>query len=137
MKTLLLQFSVKLNDEQIRKRDTEAKLKRKLYADKKTGAKQSNTTTGDTVLVKQPQKKKLTPTFNPTPGKVLRKNDIFQTNTGYICWSRNHESTPWYDTTTRIICSRAEATRGFQRLCVNKCSKYIIRGIIIPFKCLC
>ena len=47
MKTLLPQFSVKLNDEQIRKRDTEAKLKRKLYADKKTGAKQSKTTTGD------------------------------------------------------------------------------------------
>ena len=73
MKTLLPQFSVKLNDEQIRKRDTEAKLKRKLYADKKTGAKQSKTTTGDTVLVKQPKKNKLTPPFNPTHGKVLRK----------------------------------------------------------------
>ena len=141
---------MKLNDEQIRKRDTEAKLKRKLYADKKTGAKQSKTTTGDNVLVKQPKKNKLTPPFNPTPGKVLKKKGsmvtvrhkdrngyqgrfAFQTNTGYIGWSRNNESASGYDSTTRIISSRAKATRTIQRFCLNKCSKCIKRVIIIPF----
>lgn len=39
MKTLLLQFSAKRNDKQIRKRDTDAKLKHKLYSDKKNRPK--------------------------------------------------------------------------------------------------
>ena len=73
MKTLLPQFSVKRNDEHVRKRDTEAKLKRKLYSDKKMGAKQSVTKPGDTVLVKQPKKNKLTSPFNPKPGTVLER----------------------------------------------------------------
>ena len=68
MKTLLPQFS-----EHVTKRDSEAKLKRKLYSDKKMGAKQSVTKPGDTVLVKQPKKSKLTPPFNPKPGTVLER----------------------------------------------------------------
>lgn len=72
VKTLLPQFSVKRKDKQIRKRDVDAKLKRKLYSDKRTGAKQSNAKPGDTVLVKQPKKNKLTPPFNPNPGTVVK-----------------------------------------------------------------
>lgn len=36
-------------------------------------AKQSVTKPGDTVLVKQPKKNKLTPPFNPKPGTVLER----------------------------------------------------------------
>ena len=61
MKTLLSQFSVKRSDKSIRKRDTKVKQKRKLYSDRKTGAKRSKVKTGDAVLVNQPKKNKLTP----------------------------------------------------------------------------
>lgn len=40
MKTPLPQFSVKYNDRSIRKKDTDAKEKRKEYADKKNNKKQ-------------------------------------------------------------------------------------------------
>ena len=60
MKTLLPQFSVKRPDKRIRKRDAKVKLKRKLYSDKEFGAKQSKSKPGDSVLVKQPKKNKLT-----------------------------------------------------------------------------
>lgn len=73
MKTLLPQFSVKYNDRSIRKKDTDAKQKRKEYADKKTGAKRSKIRIGDPVLVKQPKLNKLTPPFNPKPGVILEK----------------------------------------------------------------
>ncbi|MCG8094404.1 MAG: DDE-type integrase/transposase/recombinase [Candidatus Thiodiazotropha endolucinida] len=73
MKTLLPQFSVKRNDRSIRKRDTDAKQKRKQYADKKTGARRSKIRIGDSVLVKQPKLNKLTPPFNPQPGVIIEK----------------------------------------------------------------
>ena len=46
MKTLLPHFSVKRNDEHVRKRVTEAKLKRKLYSDKKMGANSQSQSQG-------------------------------------------------------------------------------------------
>ena len=73
VKTLLPQFSVKQKDKQIRSRDRKSKLKRKVYADQKTGTKQSETRLGDAVLVKQPKKNKLTPHFNPNPGTIFQK----------------------------------------------------------------
>ncbi|MCG8046730.1 MAG: RNase H-like domain-containing protein [Candidatus Thiodiazotropha endolucinida] len=73
VKTFLPQFSVKRSDKQIRNRDRNTKLKRKVYADRRTGAKQSTTKPGDTVLVKQPKKNKLTPPFHPNPGTIIQK----------------------------------------------------------------
>ena len=73
MNTLLPQFSVKRPDKRIRQRDAKVKLKRKLYSDKKFGAKQSKSKPGDSVLVKQPKKNKLTPPFNPNPGIITQK----------------------------------------------------------------
>ena len=73
MKTKLPQFSVPLNDDNIRKRDTEAKQKNKRYADNRRNAKTSGLKPGDSVLVKQPIKHKLDTPFNPTPGKVVSR----------------------------------------------------------------
>ena len=73
MKTLLPQFSVKHPDKRIRQRDLKVKLKGKLYSDKKFGAKQSKSKPGDSVLVKQPKKNKLTPPFYPNPGIITQK----------------------------------------------------------------
>ena len=55
------------------------KMKRKLYSDKKPGAKSSQAKTGDTVLVKQPKQNKLTPPFNPKPGTVIEKKGSMAT----------------------------------------------------------
>ena len=91
MKTLLPQFS-----EHVRKRDSEAKLKRKLYSDKKMGAKQSVTKPGDTVLVKQPKKSKLTPPFNPKPGTVLeRKRSMVTVQHGDRTVTRDASHLKW------------------------------------------
>lgn len=83
MKTPLPQFSVKYNDRSIRKKDTDAKEKRKEYADKKkqqkTGAKRSKIRIGDPVLVKQPKLNTLTPPFNPKPGVILEKKGSMAT----------------------------------------------------------
>ena len=85
MKTLLPQFSVKRSDKSIRKRNTKVKQKRKQYADRKTGAKRSTVKTGDAVLVKQPNKNKLTPPFNPNPGVILDKKDSSDKTTLDTC----------------------------------------------------
>ena len=73
MKTLLPQFSVQRPDKRIRQRDAKVKLKRKLYSDKKFGAKQSKSKPGDSVLVKQTKKNKVTLLFNPNPGIITQK----------------------------------------------------------------
>ena len=48
-------------------RDAEQKSKIKVYADLKLGAKPSDIKPGDTVLVRQPKKNKLSTPFNPEP----------------------------------------------------------------------
>ena len=73
MKTQLPQVSVKRPDKCIRQRDAKVKLKRKLYSNKKFGAKQSKSKPGDSVFVKQPKKDKLTPQFNQKPGIITQK----------------------------------------------------------------
>ena len=57
----------------IAERDAEQKSKIKAYADSKLGTKPSNNKPGDTVLVRQPKKDKLSTLFNPEPLVVKKK----------------------------------------------------------------
>ena len=60
--------------EMIAERDAVRKLKEKEYADKRRRATPSNIMVGDQVLVKQLHREnKLTPTFDPTPYEVIRR----------------------------------------------------------------
>ena len=54
---------MRLIQKQISEGDAKTKAKSKSYADKRRGAKQSNLTVGDQVLVRQPKRNKLTPSF--------------------------------------------------------------------------
>ena len=54
-----------VEDQEVRDRDNEAKEKGKLYADEKRCARESDVKEGDTVLLRQERKNKLTPTFRP------------------------------------------------------------------------
>ena len=63
-----------VEDQEVRDRDNEAKEKGKLYADEKRCARESDVKEGDTVLLGQERKNKLTPTFRPEPYRVLDKS---------------------------------------------------------------
>ena len=63
-----------MDDQEVRDRDNETKEKGKLYADEKRCARKSDVTEGDTVLLRQERKNKLTPTFRPEPYRVLDKS---------------------------------------------------------------
>ena len=54
-----------VDDQEVRDRDSEAKEKRKLYADEKRCARESDVKESDSVLLRQDRKNKLTPTFRP------------------------------------------------------------------------
>lgn len=69
-------------------RDTEQKSKIKAYADLKLGVKPSDVKPGDTVLVRQPKKNKLSTPFNPEPlvvgekkGSMVTASDGFKSMT--------------------------------------------------------
>lgn len=60
-------------DQELCDRDTEQKAKSKIYADMRRGARQSEVTVGDTVLLRQDKADKFTTTFNATPHKIISK----------------------------------------------------------------
>ena len=66
-------FSNWTEDQELRDYDNELKEKGKMYIDKKRGAKESDLRTDDTVLAKQKQENKLTPTFAAQPYRVTEK----------------------------------------------------------------
>jgi len=76
---------------QVRDRDAEQKGKSKLYADERRGAKYSEVTVGDQVLLRQEKQNKLTTPFNPTPHTVVRKdgNSVVVQNPSGATYSRN------------------------------------------------
>ena len=53
--------------------DKNAKLKMKVYADKRRNAKRSMLRTGDTVLVQQDKQNKFTTPFDPKPYEIIEK----------------------------------------------------------------
>ena len=53
--------------------DKNAKLKMKVYADKRRNAKRSKLRTGDTVLVQQDKQNKFTTPFDPKPYEIIEK----------------------------------------------------------------
>ena len=59
--------------EEVKKRDSTAKAKMKVYADSKSSAKSSEISVGDTVLVRQRKKNKLTMKFDPSPYQVTKR----------------------------------------------------------------
>ena len=63
-----------VDDQELRDKENEAKEKGKLYADEKRFARESDVKEGGTVLFRQDQKNKLTPTFRPEPCRVLNKS---------------------------------------------------------------
>ena len=78
-------------DQEVRDRDSEAKEKGKLYADEKRHARESDVKEGDTVLLKQEQRNKLTPTFRPKPFCVLEKtgNSVVVESPDGVQYKRN------------------------------------------------
>ena len=72
-RTKLPEFAKKYNDENIRRKDKEAKDKMKGYADRKRYVKYSNLKVGDLVLVRQRRIKKIDTPYNPTPYKITMK----------------------------------------------------------------
>ena len=63
-----------VDDQEVCDRDSEAKEKGKLYADEKRCARKSDVKEGDTVLLRQEWKHKLTQTCRPEPYCVLDKS---------------------------------------------------------------
>ena len=78
-------------DQEVQDRDGEAKEKGKLYADEKRQACESDMKEGYTVLLKQQQQNKLTPTFSPEPFRVLEKtgNSVVVESPEGIQYKRN------------------------------------------------
>ena len=71
-------------------RDAEQKSKIKAYADSKLGTKPSNIKPGDTVLVRQPKKNKLSTPFNPEPLVVEeKKGSMVTASDGFKSITRN------------------------------------------------
>ena len=64
---------VKSNDKTLRERDKLKKRKMKMRSDKRKNAKKSDLKLGDTVLVKQPKRDKLTTPFNHKPYEITNK----------------------------------------------------------------
>ena len=71
-KTTLPALKPQIDDRYVRERDVQYKAKFKRYADQKRHAKPANFKPGDKVLVKQKKNNKLTPSFCPTPGTVVK-----------------------------------------------------------------
>ena len=71
-------------------RDAEQKAKIKAYADSKLGTKPSDIKPGDTVLVRQPKKNKLSTPFNPEPFVVqAKKGSMVTASDGFKSITRN------------------------------------------------
>ena len=66
-------------DNNVRKRNAEAKDIMKCYADKRLHAEAKPIDVGDTVLVKQPRLNKLSTPFNPTPLVVMERKGTMVT----------------------------------------------------------
>ena len=75
MKTKLpdVRRSHKVNED-VSDREWENKIKGKMYADDRRGAKPNPVQVGDKVLVKTQKVNKLTPNFDPCPRKVVDRN---------------------------------------------------------------
>ena len=71
LNTKLPKLNEKTIDTNVMKSDKINKEKMKSYADRKNNAKPSQLKVGDTVLVKQEKKDKLTTPFNPKPMKIV------------------------------------------------------------------
>ena len=80
-----------VDDQKVQDRDKEAKERGKLYADEKRGPRESDDKEGDRVLLKQEQTNKFTPTFRPTPFRVLEKtgNSVVVDSTEGVQYKRN------------------------------------------------
>ena len=71
-------------------RDAEQKSKIKVYADSKLGTKPSDIKPGDTVLVRQPKKNKLSTPFDPEPLVVEeKKGSMVTASDGFKSITRN------------------------------------------------
>ena len=73
IKTKIPEMCVKSNDKTLRERDKLKKRKMKMRSDKRKNAKKSDLKLGDTVLVKQPKRDKLTTPFNHKPYEITNK----------------------------------------------------------------
>ena len=78
-------------DQEVRDRDAEQKMRAKLYADNRRGAKYSDVNVGDTVLIQQERENKLTTPFSPVPHKVVSKtgNSLIAESPEGVRYQRN------------------------------------------------
>ena len=78
-------------DQEVRDCDAECKTVAKLYADERRGARYSDVSVGDQVLVQQDKQTKMTTPFNPTPHEVTAKkgNSLIVQSPDGASYSRN------------------------------------------------
>ena len=67
IRTCIPEVTCMKDDSIVRARDSEMKAKQKQYADERNHAKSSEICVGDTVLIRQKKRNKLTPAYNPEP----------------------------------------------------------------------
>ena len=60
-------------DDEVRDRDTERKMRGKLFADKHRGAQESDISVGDKILIEQKRENKLSTPYQPMPYEVVSK----------------------------------------------------------------
>ena len=89
-------------DREVHDRDAEQKGLSRQYADSRRGARYTDVSEGDTVLLRQEKTNKFSTNFNPTPHTVLQKNGnslVVQSPDG-ATYSRNSSHVKRYMTTT-------------------------------------
>src|SRR5664279_966221 len=93
----------------LRIQDDKAKHKMKMYADMRNNAKPSDLLIGDTVLVKQRKKDKLSSYFDPTPYRIIdKKGSMVTAARGDHSITRNSSFYKRINPTTKTIATRKD-----------------------------
>ena len=87
----LSNYDIQVYDQDVRDRDYESKSASKAYIDNRRGAQYSDVNVGDSVLVQQDKRDKLTTKFNPTPHVIVSKqgNSVITQSPDGAQYSRN------------------------------------------------
>lgn len=105
-------------DQEVCDRDSEQKAKSKVYADTTRGARHSEVSVGDTVLVRQDKTDKLTTTFNATPHKIISKtgNKVVVQSPAGAQYARNTTFVKKYERLRQDTHTEQEETSGAESI---------------------
>ncbi|KXJ18278.1 Uncharacterized protein K02A2.6 [Exaiptasia diaphana] len=89
-----------VRDDEFKDKDSEMKMKAKLYADKRRNAEESELVPGDAVLMRQSKENKLSTRFEPEPYKVVSrdKNSVVVESPQGVQYQRNLTHVKKYQT---------------------------------------